>query len=261
MLRTGIVIDPRYQAHDPGPGHPERPARLAALCAALDGCDRGGLMRIEPRRASTEDLALVHDPGYLDEVAASSRHERFAFDADTWVSAASYDTARLAAGGVLALADAVMAGEVDNGIACVRPPGHHAEAGQAMGFCLFNNVAVAARHLQRRHRVERVMIVDWDVHHGNGTQHVFEEEPTVLYLSPPPVPLLPGHRQPARGRPRAWPRRHGQPAAAGRLRRRRVPAALRVGRSPRCAGASPRSSCSSPPASTPTFATRSAACG
>jgi acetoin utilization deacetylase AcuC-like enzyme len=192
MLRTGIVIDPRYQAHDPGPGHPERPARLAALCAALDGCDRGGLMRIEPRRASTEDLALVHDPGYLDEVAASSRHERFAFDADTWVSAASYDTARLAVGGVLALADAVMAGEVDNGIACVRPPGHHAEAGQAMGFCLFNNVAVAARHLQRRHRVERVMIVDWDVHHGNGTQHVFEEEPTVLYLSLHQYPFYPG---------------------------------------------------------------------
>ena len=122
MLRTGIVIDPRYEAHDPGAGHPERPARLATLRAALDGYDRGGLVRIEPRSASTEDLTLVHDPGYLGEVAASSVHERFAFDADTWVSAASYETARLAAGGVLALADAVMAGEVDNGLACVRPP-------------------------------------------------------------------------------------------------------------------------------------------
>jgi acetoin utilization deacetylase AcuC-like enzyme len=192
MLRTGIVIDPRYEAHDPGPGHPERPARLAALRAALDRCDRSGLVRIEPRAATTEDLALVHDPGYLGEVASSSTHERFAFDADTWVSAASHGTARLAAGGVLALADAVMAGEVDNGLACVRPPGHHAEADRAMGFCLFNNVAVAARHLQRRHRVERVMIVDWDVHHGNGSQHVFDEDPTVLYLSLHQYPFYPG---------------------------------------------------------------------
>jgi len=192
MLRTGIVIDPRYEAHDPGPGHPERPARLAALRAALDGCSRRGLIRIEPRSASAEDLALVHDPGYLGEVAASAHHERFAFDADTWVSAASYETARLAAGGVLALADAVMAGEVDNGLACVRPPGHHAEADRAMGFCLFNNVAVAARHLQRRHHVERVMIVDWDVHHGNGTQHLFDDDPTVLYLSLHQYPFYPG---------------------------------------------------------------------
>lgn len=192
MLRTGIVIDPRYEAHDPGPGHPERPARLAALRAALDGCNRRGLIRIEPRSASAEDLTLVHDPGYLGEVAASAHHERFAFDADTWVSAASHDTARRAAGGVLALADAVMAGEVDNGLACVRPPGHHAEADQAMGFCLFNNVAVAARHLQRRHHVERVMIVDWDVHHGNGTQHLFDDDPTVLYLSLHQYPFYPG---------------------------------------------------------------------
>ncbi len=192
MLRTGIVIDSRYEAHDPGPGHPERPERIAALRTALDGCNRRGLMRIEPRSASAEDLALVHDPGYLGEVAASALHERFAFDADTWVSAASHDTARLAAGGVLALADAVMAGEVDNGLACVRPPGHHAEAGRAMGFCLFNNVAVAARHLQRRHHVERVMIVDWDVHHGNGTQHLFDADPTVLYLSLHQFPFYPG---------------------------------------------------------------------
>jgi acetoin utilization deacetylase AcuC-like enzyme len=192
MLRTGIVIDSRYEAHDPGAGHPERPARLTALSAALDGCTRSGLVRVGPRSASTEELALVHDPHYLGEVAASSRHERFAFDADTWVSSASYETALLAAGGVLALVDAVMVGSVDNGLACVRPPGHHAEAGQAMGFCLFNNVAVAARHLQRRHGVERVMIVDWDVHHGNGTQHVFDEDPTVLYLSLHQYPFYPG---------------------------------------------------------------------
>jgi acetoin utilization deacetylase AcuC-like enzyme len=192
MLRTGIVIDQRYEAHDPGAGHPERPARIAALSAALGGCKRSGLVRIEPRSASSEDLALVHDPDYLGEVAATSHHEHFAFDADTWVSSASYDTALLAAGGVLALVDAVLAGEVDNGLASVRPPGHHAEAGKAMGFCLFNNVAVAARHLQRRHDVDRVMIVDWDVHHGNGTQHLFDDDPTVLYLSLHQYPFYPG---------------------------------------------------------------------
>jgi acetoin utilization deacetylase AcuC-like enzyme len=192
MLRTGIVIDPRFEAHDSGAGHPERPARITTLSAALVGCSRSGLVRIEPRSASIEELALVHDSDYVGKVAASSRHERFAFDADTWVSSASYETALLAAGGVLALVDAVLAGEVDNGLACVRPPGHHAEAGQAMGFCLFNNVAVAARHLQRRHGVERVMIVDWDVHHGNGTQHLFDDDPTVLYLSLHQYPFYPG---------------------------------------------------------------------
>ena len=192
MLRTGIVIDQRFEAHDPGPGHPERPARLATLRAALEGCDRSRLVRLEPRAATTADLTLVHDAAYLGEVAASAHHERCAFDADTWVSAASHDTARLAAGGVLALVDAVMAGEVDNGFAGVRPPGHHAEADRAMGFCLFNNVAVAARHLQRRHGVERVMIVDWDVHHGNGTQHLFDDDPSVLFLSLHQYPFYPG---------------------------------------------------------------------
>ena len=192
MLRTGIVVDQRFEAHDPGPGHPERPARLATLRAALEGCDRSRLVRLEPRAATTADLTLVHDAAYLGEVAASAHHERFAFDADTWVSAASHDTARLAAGGVLALVDAVMAGEVDNGFAGVRPPGHHAEADRAMGFCLFNNVAVAARHLQRRHGVERVMIVDWDVHHGNGTQHLFDDDPSVLFLSLHQYPFYPG---------------------------------------------------------------------
>ncbi|HQN96484.1 MAG TPA: histone deacetylase [Thermoanaerobaculales bacterium] len=203
MLRTGIVIDRRYEAHEPGAGHPERPERIAALRAALDGCERGGLLRVEPRAATTEELALVHDPGYLDQVAASAAHQRFAFDGDTWVSSASHHTARLAAGGVLALVDAVMAGEVDNGFACVRPPGHHAEADRAMGFCLFNNVAVAACHLQRRHGLDRVMIVDWDVHHGNGTQHTFDDDPAVLFLSLHQHPFFPGTggvREVGRGR-------------------------------------------------------------
>jgi acetoin utilization deacetylase AcuC-like enzyme len=192
MLKTGVLIDPRFEAHDPGDWHPERPERIAALRAALDGTRRDGLVAVEPRSASDEDLGLVHAPGYVAAVAASSRHERYAFDPDTWVSPASHATARLATGGVLAVVDAVMAGEIDNGFAFVRPPGHHAESDHARGFCLFNSIAVAARHLQRRHAIERVMIVDWDVHHGNGTQHAFEDDPSVLYLSLHQFPFYPG---------------------------------------------------------------------
>ena len=114
----------------------------------------------------------------------------------------SYETARLAAGGFLALLDAVMAGHVRNGFAFVRPPGHHAERQRAMGFCLFNNVAVGAEYLRRRHGLERILVVDWDLHHGNGTQHMFERDPGVLYVSTPPVSVLPGHRRDRRGRAR-----------------------------------------------------------
>jgi len=192
MLRTGVLIDPRYRAHDPGDWHPERPERIAALQAALEGFERPDLLPVAPRTATDDDLALVHDRRYLEMVAESSRHERFAFDPDTWVSPASHATARLAAGGVLAMVDAVIAGEIDNGFAFVRPPGHHAEADHARGFCLLNSIAVAARHLQRRHGLERVMIVDWDVHHGNGTQHVLEDDPAVLYLSLHQFPHFPG---------------------------------------------------------------------
>lgn len=192
MLRTGVLIDRRYQAHDPGDWHPERSGRIAALRAALEIYHRPGIVPIEPRMATDDDLTLVHERGYIEAVAASSRHERFSFDPDTWTSSESHATARLATGGVLAVVDAVMAGHIANGFAFVRPPGHHAEAGQARGFCLFNSIAVAARHLRLRYGLERVMIVDWDVHHGNGTQHVFDDDPSVLYLSLHQYPHFPG---------------------------------------------------------------------
>ncbi|MBI3783196.1 MAG: histone deacetylase [Deltaproteobacteria bacterium] len=191
MANTGIVIDPRYQEHETGVGHPERPERIGVLLSALEE-SMEGLSAIPPREASGEEIALVHDGAYVADVEATAHKQRFAFDPDTPTSPRSYDTARLAAGGFLALLDAIVAGEVDNGFAFVRPPGHHAERHRAMGFCLFNNAAIGAEYLRRRYGIERVLIVDWDLHHGNGTQHMFEDDPGVLYVSTHQYPYYPG---------------------------------------------------------------------
>jgi acetoin utilization deacetylase AcuC-like enzyme len=189
-MTSGIVLDERYLQHDPGPGHPERPERIGVFLPAV--LDRPGTTRIAPRLATGDDITLVHGEGHFERVARTRALPRFAFDADTPVSAASFDAACLAAGGVLALLDAVVAGQVRNGFALVRPPGHHAERDRAMGFCLFNNVAIGAAHLRARHGLERVLIVDWDVHHGNGTQHSFARDPSVLYISTHRHPFYPG---------------------------------------------------------------------
>ncbi len=190
-MSTGIVIDRRYEEHDPGAYHPERPDRIRALLAWVEE-HASDLILVPAREASVEEICLVHDPPYVQRVAATAHEPWFAFDPDTRTCPRSYDAARLAAGAVLALADAVVAGEVDNGFAFVRPPGHHAERARAMGFCLFNNVAVGAEYLRQKYGVERVLIVDWDVHHGNGTQHIFEDDPGVLYLSTHQFPFYPG---------------------------------------------------------------------
>jgi acetoin utilization deacetylase AcuC-like enzyme len=191
MIRTAIVIDPRYQEHDTGAGHPECPARIAALLPVVDP-SRSGLTAVPARLASGDELALVHDGAYVAEVAATRDKRWFAFDADTPTSPRSFETSCLAAGGFLALLDAVAAGQVDNGFAFVRPPGHHAERQRAMGFCLFNHVAVGAAYLRRQHAARRILIVDWDLHHGNGTQHMFEDDPEVLYVSTHQYPYYPG---------------------------------------------------------------------
>jgi acetoin utilization deacetylase AcuC-like enzyme len=188
---TAIVIDPRYTEHDTGPGHPERPARLTTLLELTEHLDRG-FTAIAPRPASGDELSLVHDPAYVEDVARTQHRDWYAFDADTPTCSRSYDTARLAAGGLLALIDAIMSGVTANGFAFVRPPGHHAERQRAMGFCLFNNVAVGAAYLRVRYGVERVLVVDWDLHHGNGTQHMFERDPGVLYVSTHQYPYYPG---------------------------------------------------------------------
>jgi acetoin utilization deacetylase AcuC-like enzyme len=194
MATTGFVYHPDYLTHDMGAGHPESPERLRAIVARLE---QGGVMsrlvRIEPAPAADEWITQIHKPSY---VAALKKHApaggRVMLDADTSMSPGSLPAAYLAAGGVLAAADAIMAGRVDNAFCAVRPPGHHAERDRAMGFCLFNNVAIAARYFQRRHGLARVLIVDWDVHHGNGTQHSFDDDPSVLFFSTHQYPHYPG---------------------------------------------------------------------
>lgn len=192
MVRTAVVIDAHYLRHDPGPGHPEAPARIGALIELLDGGVRPELVRLRPRAATPEELAYIHEPAYVARVAATAGRDHAYFDADTTASADSYETARLAAGGFLVLLDAVIAGEVANGFALVRPPGHHAERDRAMGFCFFNNVAIGAEYLRRRYHLERIAIIDWDLHHGNGTQHAFFSDPGVLYVSIHQYPHYPG---------------------------------------------------------------------
>ncbi len=188
---TAIVEDPRYYEHRGPAGHPERPERLAPVRAAI-AAREPAFEALAPRPASPEEILRVHTRDHLEHIAATARRPPLHLDPDTYVSPQSFEVALLAAGGSVELVRRVARGELHNGFAAVRPPGHHAEAGRAMGFCLFNNVAIAARALQAEEAVERVLILDWDVHHGNGTQHHFEEDPSVLYASTHQFPFYPG---------------------------------------------------------------------
>lgn len=194
---TALLLDPVYQQHDPGPGHPESVQRHVAVTRALT---EAGLVAkthpVRPRAATVEEIALCHDRGYI--VTAKRDVEGGLDDlstGDTAICERSYDVARQAVGGVLNAVDAVFAGTAGNAFCAVRPPGHHARPAQGMGFCLFNNVAIAARHAQQKHGAEKVAIVDWDVHHGNGTQDIFYEDGSVLFFSSHQSPLYPftGH--------------------------------------------------------------------
>jgi acetoin utilization deacetylase AcuC-like enzyme len=192
-MPVGIVWHERYLAHR-APAHPERPERLAAVRAALE--EAGLWQRLEPIApgpADDEDLLRVHTPAHLEAVRQTARRADLGwFDADTYAGPDSWDAARLAAGGVCAAVDAVVNGKVRAAFCAVRPPGHHASPGRAMGFCLLNNVAVAARHAQAAAGLGRVLIVDFDVHHGNGTQDVFYADGSVFYLSTHQWPHYPG---------------------------------------------------------------------
>ena len=194
MGRVGIVTHPAYLEHDMGRSHPESPERLRAIVARLESTGTmSQLTRIAPRTAEKEWITRIHDPAYVQRLEDRAPSTGYAsLDLDTSLSPGSLPAAHLAAGGVLAAVDAVMAGQVDQVFCAVRPPGHHAEANRAMGFCLYNNVAVAARYIQERHGLARVLIVDWDVHHGNGTQHAFEDDPSVLFFSTHQYPHYPG---------------------------------------------------------------------
>lgn len=191
--KTGVVRDQRYLKHDAGYGHPESPRRLEATYAMLEATDMAGkFVAIEPRCASHEEIGMIHTRSYIECVARTAGEAFVALDADTAATPDSYDVARLAVGGLCNAIDSVLSGEVDNAFALVRPPGHHAGAGNAAGFCLFNNVAIGAMHAITKHKMNRILIVDFDLHHGNGTQEQFYEDKRVLYFSTHQYPYYPG---------------------------------------------------------------------
>lgn len=194
MGRTAYCFDPIYLEHQMEWGHPERAERLIAIDTMLQTRPYyRDLVRIAPRRADQKHIELVHDPAYIQRAREEIERGDDYFDSmDTSVCKRSYEVALYAAGGALAMCDAIMEDKAEYGFCAVRPPGHHAERDYAAGFCIFNNIAIAARYLQKEHKLKRVAIVDWDVHHGNGSQHMFEKDPTVFYASTHQFPYYPG---------------------------------------------------------------------
>jgi acetoin utilization deacetylase AcuC-like enzyme len=188
--RALLVDDARFDTHAPPGHHPERPERLIAARAGAKAAQGTAFESVTAQSATDDQLARVHDRSFI-EALSKLRGESGYLDPDTYVSAQSVDVARLAAGSLVAMVDAMIDGPVAKGVALLRPPGHHAKPGRAMGFCLINNVAVAAAHARAR-GLERVAVVDWDVHHGNGTQEMFWRDPSVLYLSTHQFPFYPG---------------------------------------------------------------------
>ena len=194
-MRTALIHHPIYEKHDTGPGHPETPLRYAAVMEALreDQDLWASLVEITPEKASKGLIQAAHTPQHYKRVEGAFEHGNDRLDADTMISMKSFDASLYAAGGAIAGVDAVMKREADNAFVAVRPPGHHATAENAMGFCLFNNVAVAARYAQNNYaEIERVAILDWDVHHGNGTQGIFYDDPSVHFFSMHQYPWYPG---------------------------------------------------------------------
>ena len=187
--KTGWVYDPAFQRHNADLGHPEQPARLEAILQHVKPDERPNLRSLEFGPATDDDLCRIHPLSHM-RIVESARGSYL--DPDTFVSEESPEIARLAAGGVIAAARAVWKGDVTNAFCAVRPPGHHALEQRAMGFCLYNNIAVAAAAIQRESRDAKILIVDWDAHHGNGTQAIFYDDPDVLYTSVHQYPFYPG---------------------------------------------------------------------
>ncbi len=193
MNRTGFVYHTDFVKHLTGSGHPERPERLISLMRHLSTVDiYSDLILLAPKPAGVEVIKSVHDGSYVERLQKACKSGLHYLDSDTVVCENSFAVAALAAGAGIEACRAVMDERLDNAFCAVRPPGHHAESSQAMGFCLFNNVAVAARWLQSEFRLKKICIIDWDVHHGNGTQSAFYDDPSVLYVSIHQSPLYPG---------------------------------------------------------------------
>lgn len=190
-MPTAFIFHPDHVLHHTGPFHPERPERIQAILSHVEdeksrepGSPLHDLIHLEPVSADLSWIKTVHEPSYVDAVPGWCRQNlRDLPTGDTTICQESYQAALLTAGAGLAGVDAIIDGRVDNAFCCMRPPGHHAESNRGMGFCIFNNIAIAVRYAQQRHHAERVVIIDWDVHHGNGTQQIFEEDPTVFYIS------------------------------------------------------------------------------
>ena len=189
MKRVGLFYDDVYLRHENPPGHPESAARLRAIMDTLTGSEIWeSLIKAAPRRASFDDVLAVHAPSYVEMIKGMSPGYA---DPDTYVSEGTLEAALFAAGAVLEAIDRIKAGELDRAFCAVRPPGHHAERDRAMGFCIFNNIAIGARYAQRM-GYKKVFIADFDAHHGNGTQHAFEDDPSVYYFSTHQYPFYPG---------------------------------------------------------------------
>ncbi len=190
MQKLGIVYDQAFMEHNPGPWHPESPRRLAAVKAAIDSLDIE-TVDIVAREATREELLLIHTPDYVDQILSLHVPDIVHLDADTAVSPGSLVAALKAAGGVIAAVDCVMKDSPKVVFCAIRPPGHHAEPDRAMGFCIFNNVAIGAAYALKRYGLKRVAILDWDLHHGNGTQDAFYGSSEVLYISLHQAPYYP----------------------------------------------------------------------
>lgn len=193
MKRTAVIWDERFVRHRMGLTHPESPSRLLAIKQVLDGDGVGrDVERREPRAATKEELCYIHEAGYVEKVERTAGSEMVHLDPDTVACSETWEAARYAAGATIVLVDDVIKGKITNGFAFVRPPGHHAEKGAAMGFCFFNNIAIGAEYARRICGLERIAIIDFDVHHGNGTQHAFYERDDVFFTSLHRLPFYPG---------------------------------------------------------------------
>lgn len=191
-IRTGIVYDDRFLLHETGM-HPEKKERLKSIMTFLEKKEvLDKLELIEPRKARVEEIEYAHTKNYIEEIESYCAKGYNAIDMDTMICSSSYEVALLSAGGAITAVDKVMKGELDHVFSFGRPPGHHAEPNRGMGFCLFNNVAVAAYHAMKQYNLERIMIIDWDVHHGNGTQVMFYHDPRVMFFSTHQNPAYPG---------------------------------------------------------------------